>query len=137
MKKIYFLLIVFGVLIWSCSPEEPGVDNFDNSAKLFDGGPIGDVDNETDGQDTDDESEDDNSTDYGTIYSGTMTAGQTIPAGTVNVVASEDTGTVLIDYTTADDWVVIEYHIYVGSYGDLPRNGAGNPKIGRSNTTSM
>ena len=130
MKKIYFLLIVFGVLIWSCSPEEAGVENFDNSAKLFDGGPIGDVDNETDGQDTDDEGGDDATTDYGTIYSGTMTAGQTIPAGTVSVVASEATGTVLIDYTTADDWVVTEYHIYVGAYGDLPRNGAGHPRIG-------
>lgn len=124
MKKAYLFFLLIGAALWSCSPESPSQPEYDD-ASLFGGGDVGGVGEETDNQTDTDESDD-----YGVIYTSTLYAGQTIPAGIVNVVANPDTSTVDVEYNTTGDWVAIEYHVYIGSYADLPRNNAGKPKIG-------
>lgn len=55
-------------------------------------------------------------------------AGQNIPAGTITV--SNDNNFIYVTYNTSGLALIYETHLYVGHPNDLPKNGAGNPKIG-------
>lgn len=63
----------------------------------------------------------------------TLYAGQTIDVGTVcvEVVDNGDTEDLLVTYTTANGWELVEAHLWVGiSQSDMPQTRKGNPKVG-------
>ncbi|HAT65673.1 MAG TPA: hypothetical protein DCS66_13935 [Flavobacteriaceae bacterium] len=62
------------------------------------------------------------------IYEDFLLAGQNMDSGTVTVTV--EGGNVVVNYSTNQDWVITETHLFVGDINDLPTNGGGNPRIG-------
>ena len=59
----------------------------------------------------------------------TLFAGQTIDVGTVTYGIDDDAN-FYVTYETSGNWVMLETHMFVGTWEDLPKNKPGNPKIG-------
>lgn len=60
----------------------------------------------------------------------TLYAGQHIDAGTVTY-GIDDNANFYVTYQTTGNWVMIETHMFAGTWEDLPKNKPGNPKIGQ------
>jgi hypothetical protein len=58
-----------------------------------------------------------------------LVAGQTMDAGTVTV--SNDNDFIYVTYTTTNDWVLTQTHLYVGDCALIPVNNPGNPIPGQ------
>lgn len=61
-------------------------------------------------------------------FTADLIAGQNINVGTVTV--TNDAETLFVTYTTTDDWLMSEIHLYVGPKEGAPVNKKGNPQVG-------
>lgn len=64
----------------------------------------------------------------GVVYNATFKAGQNYNAGDIIVWNTQDS--VFVQYSLANGWKMSESHLYVGTLAGMPKNSAGNPKIG-------
>ena len=116
MKRNYLFMCLMGIALFiSCSKDNVEEDIFRNEIII--------VDND-DGTNNDDFQE-------GEIHQNDLIAGQNYIAGTVYIdLLADDTVSVTYD-TTNGDWVIVETHLYIGTYDDMPLNNPGNPILGQ------
>jgi hypothetical protein len=115
MKSNFTLLLLITLSVISCTKyatveEEKSIDNLND--RRFE---PGEIDDGTNG-------------DPNVLYEDFLLAGQTIDSGTITVTIVD--GNIVVTYTTDENWVIDETHLFVGDLNNLPINGGGNPRIG-------
>jgi hypothetical protein len=121
MKKNYILSILLGMaLILSCSKENIE----DNLSRNWEITTVDNDDGSNNNGGNNDPLDD-------LLYKKTLWAGQNIFVGNGIVVLLNSDNTIEVTYNTDGDWEILETHLYIGPYADVPLNGANNPKIGQ------